>query len=214
MSGYRRRVLGANSSNLLTNWRAHRSSERLLREFSDPDYDDAHWTPIDVPSHWQSHPEFADFSGTLLYRCDLTVGELEVGHRRWLRFNGLCYAGDVFLDGAYVGETEGYFTHHRFEISDIAAAAGTYVLALEVTAPPNDPGPDKRAITGWFTEGHGLPASWNPAGIWQPASIVDTGPVAIRHFRASCTDADASHATVHLRAVSYTHLTLPTTSRV
>ncbi len=185
----------------IANWRACRSSEQLQRTFSDPDYDDSDWTPIAVPSHWQLNPEFADFDGTLLYRADLTVPTLQPGQRRWLRFNGLCYEGDVFLDGAYVGQTEGYFTHHRFEITDLVATAGTYVLAVEVAAPATGEHDTKRDLTGWFTDGPGLPDDWNPAGIWQDVSLVDTGPVAIRHFRALCTEADAAHAVVHLRAV-------------
>ena len=187
----------------ITNWRAERSTELLLRQFSDPDFDDSAWTPIDVPSHWQSNPDFADFDGTLLYRADLTVPALREGQRRWLRFNGLCYDADVFLDGAYVGQTEGYFTHHRFEVTDLVATAGTSVLALEVSAPRTSDRDQQRKLTGWFTDGPGLPPDWNPAGIWQPVTLIDTGPVAIRHFRVLCTAADAAHATVTLRAVLF-----------
>lgn len=185
----------------ITNWRAAKSTEQLQRQFSDPDFDDSTWTPIDVPSHWQTNPEFADFDGTLLYRADITVPTLQPGQRRWLRFGGLCYAGDVFLDGVYVGQTEGYFTHHRFEITDLVAKPGTSVLAIEVAAPSVGREGPKRELTGWFTEGPGIPPGWNPAGIWQPVELVDTGPVAIRHFRALCTAADTSRAEVTLRAV-------------
>jgi len=194
-------VLADDSPRPIARWRASRSSEQLQRTFSDPDFDDAEWTPIEVPSHWQTTPEFADFDGTLLYRADLTTPKLQEGQRRWLRFNGLCYTGDVFLDGAYVGETEGYFTHHRFEITDLVAEAGTYTLAVEVNAPSGEASEHQQHLTGWLTQGPGLPAGWNPAGIWQEVRLVDTGPVAIRHFRALCTEADASHAVVHLRAV-------------
>lgn len=185
----------------IRNWRAARSTERLQRVFSDPDFDDSDWHLIDVPSHWQSNPSFADFDGTLLYRADLTVPSLQPGQRRWLRFDGLCYEGDVFLDGAYVGQTEGYFTHHRFEITDLAEKRGKSLLAVEVSAPHGADENPKRDLTGWFSEGPGLPQSWNPAGIWRPVAVVDTGPVAIRHFRAQCITADANHATVGLRAV-------------
>lgn len=185
----------------ITNWRAARSTEQLQRQFSDPDFDDSSWTPIDVPSHWQLTPEFADFAGTLLYRADITVPTLQPDQRRWLRFNGLCYAGDIFLDGAYIGQTEGYFTHHRFEVTDLLSKAGTVGLAIEVTAPRVGGDQPKRELTGWFTEGPGLPDDWNPAGIWQSVELVDTGPVAIRHFRTLCSSADATHAEVSLRAV-------------
>lgn len=193
--------LDPESDKSIANWRAARSTEQLQRLFSDPDFDDADWTPIAVPSHWQTNAAFADFDGTLLYRADLTVPTLQPGQRRWLRFNGLCYAGDVFIDGAYVGQTEGYFTHHRFEITDLLPTAGTSVLAVEVAAPRNNDPDQQRNLTGWFTSGPGLPRTWNPAGIWQPVVLVDTGPVAIRHFRALCSEADAAHAEIHLRAV-------------
>ena len=145
----------------ISNWRAARSTEKLQRVFSDPDFDDSEWHLIDVPSHWQSNASFADYEGTLLYRADFNVPQLQPGQRRWLRFNGLCYEGDVFLDGAYVGQTEGYFSHHRFEITDLADKPGRSVLAIEVSAPHGKSPEPKRDLTGWFTEGPGLPLGWN-----------------------------------------------------
>ena len=179
------------------------ATERLIREFSDPDFDDSDWHSIDVPGHWQTHPEFADFDGTLLYRADLSVPELRTGQRRWLRFNGICYAGDIFLDGGYIGQTEGYFTHHRFEVTDLVSESGSSVLAIEVRAPSTAGGDDKGDFTGWLTNGPGLAPNWNPAGIWRPVVVVDTGPVAIRHFRVVCTSADTANAQILLRAVLF-----------
>ena len=190
-------------SNAITNWRAARATEQLQRAFSDPDFDDSDWEPIDVPSHWQTNPEFANFDGTLLYRADMTVPALGEGQRRWIRFNGICYAGDIFLDGAYIGQTEGYFTHHRFEVTDLMATAQRAVLAVEVRAPSAAGGDEQRDLTGWLTNGPGLAPHWNPAGIWRPAVVVDTGPVAIRHFRVLCTNADTANAQILLRAVLF-----------
>ena len=39
----------------------------------------------------------------------------------WLTFDGLFYQGDVWLDGAYLGDTEGYFAPHTFEVTDALA---------------------------------------------------------------------------------------------
>ncbi len=188
---------------VLSNWRAARSTEKLQRDFSDPDFDDSAWTPIDVPSHWQHTHEFADFEGTLLYRADLRTPALQPGQRRFLRFDGLCYSGDVFLDGVYLGQTEGYFATHRFEITDLDAAGGTSVLAVEVGASRDSDDNPKRALTGWFSDPPGASPGWNPAGIWRPVSVADTGPIAIRHFRALCLDADLDKATLLLRTVLF-----------
>ncbi len=185
----------------VANWRASPANERLLRQFSDPDYDDSDWAPVTVPGHWQTERAFADHDGTLLHRADLTVPRLGDGQRRWIRFRGLCDAADVFLDGVYLGPTDGYYTTHRFEITDLAQYAGTSVLAVEVAAPNVRPDGPKRSLTGWFTDAPAMPASWNPAGIWGSVECSDTGPIAIRHFRAICADADAKRATLQLRAI-------------
>lgn len=185
----------------ITNWRVARSDERLVRNFSDPEFDDSAWTPLSVPSHWQSHPEFADFTGTLLYRADVTVPTLGPQQRRWLVLDGICYSGDIFLDGVYLGATDGYFTHHRFEITDLAAKADGHVLAVEVTAPRTTSEGPNRDITGWLTHAPTLPPGWNPAGIWRPLRFVDTGPASIRHFRVKCTEATPASATIFVRTV-------------
>ena len=185
----------------ITNWRVAPSTEHLVRQFSDPTFDDAEWTSIDVPSHWQLHDTLTDFDGTLLYRADLTVPSLLDGQRRWLVLDGICYSGDVFLDGVYLGATDGYFTHHRFEITDLADKAASHILAVEVAAPRTTTEGPNRDLTGWLTGAPTLPPDWNPAGIWRPVRLVDTGPVSIRHFRTSCIEATPASATVSLRAV-------------
>lgn len=191
----------SSASIAITNWRVARSDERLVRVFSDPDFDDSEWTPLTVPSHWQSHPEFADFSGTLLYRADVVVPSLGVDQRRWLVLDGICYSGDLFLDGVYLGATDGYFTHHRFEVTDLASKAESHVLAVEVTAPRTTSEGPNRDITGWLTHAPTLPQGWNPGGIWRPLRFVDTGPASIRHFRVKCTEATPASATIVVRAV-------------
>lgn len=193
----------ANSSvPAISNWRAARSTEKLQRQFSDPDFDDSGWSPIEVPSHWQTQSGFEEFDGTVLHRADLRVPRLQSDQRRWLRFDGICYTGDIFLDSVYVGQTEGYFTPHLFDVTDLLAKSSSSILAVEVGAPRlPEPGEPKRAITGWFAEPPGARRSWNPAGIWRPVSIVDTGPATIRYSRAICVEADEYRAVIALRAV-------------
>ena len=40
--------------------------------------------------------------------------------RRWLTLGGIFYQADVWLDGAYLGDPEGYFMPHTFDITALA----------------------------------------------------------------------------------------------
>ena len=108
----------------------------LRREFTDPSYDTDDWEPIAVPSHWRSTAAFADADGPLLYHTTFEQHGPSGASRSWLTFDGLFYQGDVWLDGAYLGDTEGYFLPHTFEISEQLAERSEHTLAVEVTCAP------------------------------------------------------------------------------
>lgn len=159
------------------------------------------WQPITVPGHWQSTPAFADEDGALLYRTRFDHPLPEGDDRYWLRFDGLFYQGDVWLDGGYVGDTEGYFFPHTFEITEALAAGTDHLLGVEVTCSPQRDKTAKRNITGVFQHWDAADPDANPGGIWRPVSIERTGPVRIRHLRVICREANETRATVKFRAV-------------
>jgi beta-mannosidase len=182
-------------------WRAHAAEETLTRVFSDADHDDASWSELVVPGHWRSAPEFADHDGPVLYRRHFDLAAPPNGRRAWLVFDGVFYLGDVWLDGSYVGNTEGYFFPHSFDVTDAARAASEHVLAVEVACAPQTDRTHKRQLTGVFQHWDCLDPDWNPGGIWQPVRIEETGPVRIRRLSALCTEATEEMATVAFRAV-------------
>jgi beta-galactosidase/beta-glucuronidase len=98
-------------------WRAAPADEGLRRDFPGVDFDDGAWAALDVPGHWRSSPAFAEHDGPLLYRRRFDAGAPGDGRRAWLTLDGLFYQGDVWLDGGYVGDTEGYFAPHTFEVT-------------------------------------------------------------------------------------------------
>ena len=52
---------------------------------------------------------------------------------------GVFYTSDVWLDGTYLGDTEGYFFPHQFEVTDTLAGRSEHALAVEVACPrPTD----------------------------------------------------------------------------
>src|SRR3989440_4730837 len=145
-------------------WRAREAEGDLHQRFVEPGFDDSDWAPIAVPGHWRSTPAFADSDGPVLYRHRFPVTPLAYGQRRFLTFEGVFYYGDVWLDGGYLGATEGYFASHTFEITDAArAGAGTgarasggvprdeHGLAVEVACAPEGGRRAQRMVTRRFS---------------------------------------------------------------
>lgn len=172
-------------------WAACRVETGLARAFAEPGFDDASWATVVVPGHWRSHPEFATWDGAVAYRRRFETDTLAAGRRRFVTFEGAFYFGDMWLDGAYLGATEGYFAPHTFEISD--RAGREHVLAAEVACPPQTDRAHKRTVTGVFSHWDNLDPTWNPGGLWRPVSAHETGPVRITRLRVLCTEAGDTH---------------------
>ncbi|MEY2406399.1 MAG: beta-mannosidase [Acidimicrobiaceae bacterium] len=186
-------------------WRAAIADDELRRTFvsselAAEDVDDAAWEEIPVPGHWRSVPAFSDTDGPLLYRTAFDHIEPAQDERLWLTLDGLFYQGDVWLDGAYLGDTEGYFQPHTFEVTEQLAVRKEHVLAVEVTCAAQRDRTAKRNLTGVFQHWDCLDPEWNPGGIWRPVRLEATGPVRIRDLRVLCREASAERAVVVFRA--------------
>lgn len=178
-------------------WRVAPADDELRRSGIGLDADDAGWEPVPVPGHWRSVPAFADSDGPLLYRTRFEQAPPESGERRFVVFDGIFYQADVWLDGAYLGDPEGYFFPHSFEVTALARLAPEHALAVEVTCAPQRDRAAKRNITGVFQHWSCIDPDWNPGGIWRPVRIESTGPVRIDRLRVLCRDANDARA--HLR---------------
>ena len=116
------------------------------------------------------------------------------GRRAWLPFDGLFYQGDVWLDGGYLGDTEGYFLPHGFEVTERPARP--------VRARPGRRGHLHAAARfGRQAEHHrDLPGRGRrrpdvePRGIWRPVRLSETGPVRIASLRVMCAEATPERA--------------------
>jgi beta-mannosidase len=194
---------------LTESWRAVEADDERTRTFAEVDLDDSSWTPIEVPGHWRTTAAFADSNGPLLYRTRFATPEVDgpaldwspLDIRWWLTLDGAFYATDVWLDGDYVGDTEGYFFPHAFDVTDQLERAAEHLLAVEVTCAPPGDRTAKRALTGVFQHWDCLDPEWNPGGLWRPVRLEACGPVRIRHARALCADASTESASVFLRTV-------------
>jgi beta-mannosidase len=181
-------------------WRVTPADDDLRRDAIGLDVDDHDWPEVTVPGHWRTDPALADSDGPLLYRRRFSMPEPIAGRRRWITLDGVFYQADIWLDGAYLGDPEGYFMPHTFDVTALSRIGDRHVVAVEVACAPQTSHRGKRNITGIFQHWDGLDRTWNPGGLWRPVHVYDTGPVRIDRFRVLCRDADETRAHLLLSA--------------
>ena len=125
---------------------------------------------------------------------------LEPGQRAWLTMDGIFYQSDVWLDGSYLGDTEGYFFPHTFDITSALEARSEHVLALEVVCDRPARRAAKRALMGVFGYWDCIDPAYNPGGIWAPVKVEVSGPVHMSALEFTCVSADAKSAALELSA--------------
>ena len=174
-------------------WRACEATTDLARSFSTPGFDDSGWTTVPVPGHWRSADTLGTSDGPVLYRRGFSVEPGSAERRRFLVLDGVFYYGDVWMDGSYLGATDGYFAPHAFEVTGELAGGDEHVVAVEVACPPQTDRTAKRLVTGVFSQWDNLDPAWNPGGLWLPVHVIETGPVRITRRSVICTEATAEH---------------------
>lgn len=189
-------------------WLAAVADDDIRRNGIALDTDVANWVPVSVPGHWQDHPDFASSDGPIMYRHAFCAPGPADGHRRWITLDGIFYQADVWLDGAYLGDPEGYFSSHSFDVTTLSSFGDEHVLAVEVTCAPQPGTTGRRNITGVFQPPAGIGPKRNPGGLWRPVWLYDTGPVRIDRLRVLCRDADERRA--HLRISTHLDSDRPT----
>ena len=192
--------LRSNPVELSGGWVARVADDDVRRDGVGLDHDDAGWPEVQVPGHWRSTPEFAETDGPLLYRHRFHLSPPADGERCFVTLDGVMYQADVWLDGAYLGDPEGYFFPHSFDITGLARLSDEHVLAVEVACPPQRQPNAKRTITGVLQHSDMIDPAWNPGGLWRPVRVERTGPARIDRLRVLCRDANDARAHLRLHA--------------
>ena len=122
-------------------------------------------------------PPDSPFAVSWWYRTQFSLPTVQAGTRLWLKFDGINFRANVWLNGAQIASSAkmaGAWRVFEFDLAAAAKPGQINALAVEVFAPkPND-----LAIT--FVD-------WNPAppdkmmGLFREVSILSSGPVALRH---------------------------------
>jgi beta-mannosidase len=139
----------------------------------------------------------------------------------WLRFGGVDYFAEVWLDGTHVGDHEGYFEPFEFDVSDALDDDSEHELLVRVDSPREDPEtvwPDeKRLIKGILQHWDGRPGSWDPeygqdmntGGIWHDVVVYETDPVRVRDASFAPVLLDDDTAVVRTTATVQNHTSEP-----
>ncbi len=142
-----------------------------------------------IPDIYEAGAEYYTF--WFLNRFSLP--ELKQGEQLWLKFRGINYSANMFLNGRRINSDthKGMFLREKYLITPMLEESGTNNLAVLVEPP--DPvgnanggqggdGTIARSITMQFTAGWDwiCPIRDRNTGIWDQVSLEVTGPVDIR----------------------------------
>jgi beta-mannosidase len=158
-----------------------------------PTYDDSDWQTIPVPGNWQQFGH--DYNGVAWYRTRFVRPEMPNDGIARLRFAGVDYYADVWLNGCYLGSHEGFFAPFTLDCTPWLAEQNVLVVRVES---PNDvrvkharEHEQKTLIKGALQDWDVNNLDVNPGGIWGDVTFLLSGPQFIERVRA---DADlAAH---------------------
>ena len=95
------------------------------------------WKNMQIPNNWYL-TEVGDYFGVVWFQTSFTVPNEYNGKRIFLRFNGVDYYADVWLNGEYIGFHEGMFNPFEFDVTDQVDKSKDNILVVRVDAPrPN-----------------------------------------------------------------------------
>jgi beta-mannosidase len=141
------------------------------------------WQTMDIPLNWQL-AGLESYTGVVWFRRSFTWDAPPPAYPVFVRFQGVDYLADVWVNGHALGHHEGYFQPFEFDVR-FAMKTGTNELLVRVDAPYEEPGPQgwpnrKRLIKGIFNHHDCRPGSSNPehgqdmctGGIWNDVALI------------------------------------------
>jgi len=121
-------------------------------------------------------PEDSPYHCSWWYRKQFVVPASDKGRTLWLRFGGINYRANIWLNGKRIAdstEVAGAYRTYEFDITANALPGESNVIAVETSAPT-----EQDLGINWV--------DWSPCppdkdmGLWGAVDLVTTGPVAVR----------------------------------
>ncbi|MFO8017804.1 MAG: glycoside hydrolase family 2 TIM barrel-domain containing protein [Promethearchaeia archaeon] len=183
-------------SSLNGDWKFHwvKSPEQRPKEFFKVDYEISQWDTIDVPSNWQmrgygmpiytnkKYPKSVkrwfrpridhEYNPVGSYRREFKISDDWNGREIFIHFGGVKSAFYLWINGKFVGYSQGSMTPAEFNITDFVHKKEN-VLAVEVY----------RWSDGSYLEDQDM---WRLSGIYRDVFLYSVPKIHIRDFFAYC----------------------------
>jgi beta-galactosidase len=163
--------------------------------FYNPSFDVASWSQLAVPAHWELHgfaqPTYKRVEAGLgLYRRSFSIPQAWEGKRVFLRFDGVLYGLDLWINGKPIGNWASSYNPVTFDITDALAKPGVEnILAVRVTT---------------RSKGYEFDTNdcWALSGIYRDVTLFALPDVYLRDYTASTTLNATGAASVQLELIA------------
>lgn len=146
-------------------------------------------------------PEDSPYHCAWWYRTNFSLPTAERGHQVWLRFGGINYRANIWLNGKLIADSQhvaGAYRTYEFNVTSSLKYGRENVLAVETLAPT-----EKDLGINWV--------DWNPCppdkdmGLTGPVDLVTSGSVTIRSPLVTSHFPDKSLSTAQLTVYAELH---------
>jgi beta-galactosidase len=159
--------------------------------YTDPDFDDSAWRPLNLPHDWGIEGSFSSagngatgrlpFYGVGWYRKKLLIPATDSGKSLFLDIDGAMSYASVWLNGRLVGGWPYGYASWRVNLTPYVKPGGVNQLAIRLDNPPNS--------SRWYPGG----------GIYRNVWLVKTSPVHVGQWGTYLTTPEISKTSAAVR---------------
>ncbi len=153
----------------------------------------AHLQPVLYPAqpYWGDHLRALNAQAWIYCRT-FAAPDLPFKRAR-LRFEGVDYFAEVWVNGSFAGRHEGHNTPFTLDVTGLVRPGAIHTLVVRVTSPWDPPNPQgsypvdhviRGLVKGLYEHGEGvIPPNVNPIGIWRPTWLLLDDGVSLDRVR-------------------------------
>jgi exo-1,4-beta-D-glucosaminidase len=145
------------------------------------------------------------------FRGEFTAPAITAGQAYWLRFKGVSYRAQIWLNGTQLdANAVGTMVAHEYNATDLIRPGALNALAILVTPPAHDCKDLSFCTVDWNPEAPDM-----NAGLWGKTSLDTTGPIALRDPYVKTVlplpGTNSADLTVYVDAINATNAPVSTT---